>query len=36
MDHKKIYESIIEKAKLQNRQKVDKSNENYFYYCEPK
>lgn len=32
MNHKKIYEKIIEKAKSENRQKLARNNKNYIYY----
>ena len=32
MNHLKVYETIIEKAKFQNRKKLDKTDINYVYY----
>jgi len=32
MNHQKIYESIIEKARFEDRQKLDKKNAEYIYY----
>jgi len=32
MDHQKIYESIIQKAKSENRIKINRDDKNYIYY----
>jgi len=32
MNHQKVYESIIQKAKFENRRKLRKNQENYVYY----